>query len=79
MGGYVIIANELKVTKNLNMDTVLAPYLGKGNVMHGPNPAYPRNAQWTDKQGKGTYELHVGKNGKVEDVRILKKLRRCHV
>ena len=70
MGGYVI--NQLQVTKNLNMDTVLAPFLGKGTVLHGPNPAYPRNAQWTDKQGKGTYELHVGKDGKVEDVRILK-------
>jgi TonB family protein len=41
-------------------------------VLHGPNPAYPRNAPWTDKQGKGIYELHVGKDGKVEDVRILK-------
>ena len=70
MGGYVI--NQLQVTKNLNMDTVLAPFLGKGTVLHGPNPAYPQNAPWTDKQGKGTYELHVGKDGKVEDVRILK-------
>jgi TonB family protein len=70
MGGYVI--NQLQVTKNLNMDTVLAPFLGKGTVLHGPNPAYPRNAPWTDKQGKGTYELHVGKDGKVGDVKILK-------
>jgi TonB family protein len=70
MGGLVI--DELQVTKNLNMDTVLAPFLGKGTVLHGPNPAYPRNAPWTDKQGKGTYELHVGKDGKIEDVRILK-------
>jgi TonB family protein len=70
MGGSVI--TELKVTRNKDMDTVLAPFLGKGTVLHGPNPAYPRNAQWTDKQGKGTYELHVGKDGKVEDVRILK-------
>lgn len=29
-GGFVIVGNELKVTKNLDMDTVLAPYLGKG-------------------------------------------------
>jgi TonB family protein len=72
MDGFVNIPHELKVTKNLDMDTVLAPFLGKGTVLHGPNPAYPRNAQWTDKQGKGTYELHVGKDGKVEDVRILK-------
>jgi len=70
MSGFVI--NELKVTRNLDMDTVLAPFLGKGTVLHGPNPAYPRNPPWTDKQGKGTYELHVGKDGEVEDVRILK-------
>jgi TonB family protein len=72
MGGFVIVGNALKVTKNLDMDTVLAPYLGKGTVLHGPNPAYPRNAPWTDKEGKGTYELHVGKDGKVGDVKVLK-------
>jgi len=27
---------------------------------------------WTDKQGKGIYEMRVRKDGKVEDVRILK-------
>jgi TonB family protein len=72
MDGFVNIPHELTVTKNLDMDTVLAPFLGKETVLHGPNPAYPRNAPWTDKQGKGTYELHVGTDGKVEDVRILK-------
>jgi TonB family protein len=72
MDGFVNIPHELKVTKNLDMDTVLAPFLGKETVLHGPNPAYPRDAPWTDKQGKGTYELHVGKDGKVENVRILK-------
>jgi TonB family protein len=66
------IMTVLEVKRNINMDTVLAPFLGKGTVLHGPNPAYPRTAPWTDKQGKGTYELHVGKDGKVEDVRILK-------
>jgi TonB family protein len=66
------IMTVLEVKRNVNMDTVLAPFLGKGTVLKGPNPAYPRNAPWTDKQGKGTYELHVGKEGKVEDVRILK-------
>jgi TonB family protein len=70
--GFVNIPHELKVTKNLDMDTVLAPFLEKGTVLHGPNPAYPRNAPWTDKQGKGTYELHVGKDGKVGDVKVLK-------
>jgi TonB family protein len=72
MGRFVIIGNDLKVTKNLDMDTVLAPYLGKGTVLHGPNPAYPRNAPWTNKEGKGTYELQVGKDGKVGDVKVLK-------
>jgi TonB family protein len=72
MDGWVNIPHELTVTKNLDMDTVLAPFLGKETVLHGPNPAYPRNAPWTDKQGKGTYELHVGKDGKVGDVKVLK-------
>jgi TonB family protein len=72
MNGWVNIPHELTVTKNLDMDTVLAPFLGKETVLHGPNPAYPRNAPWTDKQGNGTYELHVGKDGKVGDVKVLK-------
>ena len=54
------------------MDDVLAAFLGKGTVSHGPIPAYPRSAGWTNKQGKGVYELHAGGNGKIQQVRILK-------
>jgi TonB family protein len=55
------------------MDEMLATFLGKGTVLNGPNPRYPLYPPWTDKQGDGKYELHVGKNGKVEDVKILKR------
>jgi TonB family protein len=70
MGGSVI--NRLQVLKNPDMDEILAPFLGKGSLARGPKPRYPLNPPWTDKQGKGTYELHVGKDGKVEEVKILK-------
>jgi len=67
MGGSVI--TELAVAYKRNMDEMLAPFLGKGTVLNGPNPRYPLYPPWTDKQGDGKYELHVGKNGKVEDVK----------
>ena len=54
------------------MDDVLAAFLGKGTVSHGPIPAYPRSAGWTNKQGKRVYELHAGANGKIQQLRILK-------
>lgn len=54
------------------MDGVLAAFLGKGTVSHGPIPQYPRSAGWTNKQGKGVYELHAGANGKIQKVRVLK-------
>jgi TonB family protein len=41
-------------------------------VLKGPIPEYPRFPAWTDKRGKGVYELHADKAGKVEHVRILK-------
>jgi TonB family protein len=41
-------------------------------VLKGPIPAYPRPPAWTNKQGKGVYELHAGSDGKVQRVRILK-------
>jgi TonB family protein len=69
MGGVI---TELAVAYKRNMDEVLAPFLGKGTVLNGPNPRYPLYPPWTDKQGDGKYELHVGKNGKVEEVKILK-------
>ena len=58
--------------KKENMDDVLARFLGKGTVLKGPIPAYPRFPAWTDKSGKGVYELHADKDGKVNQVRILK-------
>ena len=71
MGGSVI--TKLTVAYKRNMDEMLATFLGKGTVLNGPNPRYPLYPPWTDKQGDGKYELHVGKNGKVEDVKILKR------
>jgi TonB family protein len=70
MGGSFV--SKLIVTHKRNMDEILTPFLGKGTVLNGPNPRYPLYPPWTDKQGDGKYELHVGKNGKVEDVKILK-------
>jgi TonB family protein len=70
MGGSVI--TKLTVTYKRDMGEILTPFLGKGIVLNGPNPRYPLYPPWTDKQGNGKYELHVGKNGKVEEVKILK-------
>lgn len=54
------------------MDDVLATFLGKGTVLNGPMPQYPRNQPWTRKSGAGVYELRVSKDGKVEEVKVLK-------
>lgn len=69
-GGGVVVT--LKARRMKDVDEVLAPFLGKGTVLHAPQPTYPVRPAWTDKEGKGIYEMHVGKDGKVEDVRILK-------
>jgi TonB family protein len=58
--------------KSKNMDDVLAHFLGKGTVLKRPIPEYPRSPAWTNKSGKGVYELHADKDGKVEGVKILK-------
>lgn len=55
-----------------DMDDVLSAFLGKGTVLKGPIPAYPRRPPWTHKSGKGVYELHVNKEGKVDRARVLK-------
>jgi TonB family protein len=52
------------------MDQVLAPFLGKGNVIKAPMPKYP--LPWTRKEGRGVYEIHVNKAGAVTEVKILK-------
>ena len=52
-------------------DEALAPFLGKGTVEEGPMPAYPNSVPWTNKHGKGIYEIHVQKDGTVASVKIL--------
>jgi TonB family protein len=69
-GGDVITLAKVKEAKS--MDDVLAGFLGKGTVLDGPIPQYPTSPPWTEKQGKGVYEMHVGNDGKVAEVRILK-------
>jgi TonB family protein len=71
MGGSVI--TKLTVMHKRDMDEMLTPFLGKNTVLNGPNPRYPVYPPWTDKHGDGKYELDVGKNGKVEQVKILKR------
>ena len=58
--------------KTKSTDEVLAAFLGKGTVLRGSFPAYPRSVAWTPKQGSGVYELHVEKDGSVGQVKILK-------
>lgn len=59
--------------KEKPMDDALAAFLGKGTVEKGPIPAYPRSVPWTTKEGNGRYELHVGRDGRVAEVRVLKR------
>lgn len=56
--------------KARDMREVLAPFLGKGNVIQAPIPRYP--GVWTSKRGTGRYELRVDKGGRVVAVNILK-------
>ena len=66
------VTTQLVVMHKRDMDKMLAPFLGNDRVLNGPSPRYPLSPPWTNKQGDGKYELHVGKNGKVEEVKILK-------
>jgi TonB family protein len=70
MGGQV--QTEYHV-KEKPVDDALAAFLGKGTVEKGEIPAYPRSVPWTTKQGSGRYELHVQKDGRVSEVKILKR------
>jgi len=70
MSGQVL--TEYRV-KEKPMDDALSAFLGKGTVTKGPIPAYPRSVPWTNKQGKGVYELHIRKDGSVSEVKILKR------
>lgn len=58
--------------KSRSMAEVLAPVLGPGALLFGPSPKYPAYPPWMDRNGKGVYELHVDRDGKVTDVKILK-------
>jgi TonB family protein len=70
VGGRVL--TEYRV-KEKPMDEALAAFLGKGTVVKGPIPAYPRSVPWTNKHGNGVYELHVQRDGSVSEVKILKR------
>jgi TonB family protein len=59
--------------KEKPVDDALAAFLGKGTVEKGPIPAYPRSVPWATKEGTGRYELHVQKDGRVSEVRVLKR------
>ncbi len=59
--------------KGKSTDEALARFLGRGAVEKGPIPAYPRSIPWTNKQGKGVYEIHVRKDGIVSNVKVLKR------
>jgi TonB family protein len=63
------------VEKALPMDKVLAPFLGKENVIQAPMPMYPSSPPWTWKRGRGVYEIHVNQTGMVTEVKILKASR----
>lgn len=62
----------VRVWQALPMDQVLAPFLGKENVINAPMPVYPSSPPWTRKEGRGVYEIHVDKSGAVTEVKILK-------
>ena len=54
------------------MDEMLARFLGKGSVVDAPMPTYPVYPPWNNKMGRGVYELHIRRDGKVEEVKILR-------
>src|SRR6266568_5229610 len=64
------VSYEVRVVRAPAMDQVLAPFLGKGNVIKESMPKYP--LPWTSKEGRGVYEIHVNKTGAVTEVKILK-------
>lgn len=70
MGGNVVTEYSVK---RKPMDEALARFLGKGTIIKGPIPEYPRSLPWADKAGKGVYELHVQNDGRVSNVRIIKR------
>ncbi len=71
-GGGGPVVGVVQVLKALPMQQLLAPLLGKGNVINAPIPVYPPHPLQTSKQGRGVYEIHVNKAGTVTEVKILK-------
>src|SRR6266404_4291241 len=57
------VSYVVDVMRAPDMDQVLAPFLGKGDVIKASLPKYP--LPWTSKQGRGVYEIHVNKSGAV--------------
>jgi len=66
------VVRVVRVVNALPMNQVLAPFLGKENVINAPMPVYPSSPPWTRKEGRGVYEIHVDKAGAVTGVKILK-------
>jgi len=71
MGGYSVGYRGYE-RHSKSMDDVLASYLGKGTVLNGPIPEYPTGIRGESREGRGVYELHAGKSGHVENVKVLK-------
>jgi TonB family protein len=71
-GGRGAVVRVVRVWQALPMDQVLAPFLGKENVINAPMPVYPSSPPWTSKEGRGVYEIHVDKTGVASEVKILK-------
>ena len=65
-------STEVRVETAKPMEGILAPFLGEGTVINASIPRYPSFPPWSNKEGKGVYELQVGNNGKVTGVRILR-------
>jgi TonB family protein len=67
------VFTDVRVETAKPMEKVLAPFLGEGIVLNASIPRYPSFPPWSNKEGKGVYELEVDNNGKVAGVRILRK------
>lgn len=58
--------------KEKPMRDLLAPFLKNNTLLSGKLPAYPTFPPWSTKQGRGVFELHIGKDGRVMHVVVLK-------
>src|SRR4029077_14896299 len=70
------LSGEVRIIEQARpMDEVLAPFLGRGDVVKAPLPHYPTTPAWIRKGGNGVYEIHVDNGGAVTRVRILRSSR----